>query len=164
VHAYETVGHDGASSLISRLCEDVAFLSVSQAGIFTMHDLFREFIRQEVSRRGSKRQGQCYDEAVNILLRSEQYNDALTLLIEANDTHKLIETVEKFAGDIDQSITPLVVAETERIHPSRLGLDTLCLQTEHWSWYGEFHKSLIRAEAKRVIGQSHVRPPLDIQK
>jgi ATP/maltotriose-dependent transcriptional regulator MalT len=147
VHDYENAGYERASSTISRLCDDIAFLSITQAGIFSMHDLFRDFVKLQVSLTGPNKQRLCCDGAVNILMQSRHYNEGFELLIEVGDTLNLMDAVEDFSSNItDLSVTHRVVCATESISPAKLRLEMLFLQTEYWSWFDEPHKSRQFAE------------------
>ena len=147
VHDYETAGYEMASSVIFRLCDDIAFLNVTETGIFSMHDLFRDFVRLQVSLGGPKKQHKCCDSAVSILMQSRHYNEAFELLLEFGDTSKIIDAVEDHPSSItDLSVIHRVVCATERVPPAKLKLEILYIQTEHWSWFDEPHKSLQFAE------------------
>jgi len=147
IHAYENAGYESASSVIARLCDDIAFLSLTQSGIFSMHDLFRDFVKLQVSLSGPNRQDERSDSAVNILMLARHYNEGFVLLIETGDVRKLENAVEHFSSNIsDLSVAHRIVCATEHIQPAKLGLEMLYLQTEYWSWFEEPHKSRQCAE------------------
>jgi ATP/maltotriose-dependent transcriptional regulator MalT len=147
VHDFENAGYERASSTISRLCDDIAFLSITQAGIFSMHDLFRDFVKLQVSLGGPNKQHECCERAVDILMQSKHYNEGFELLIEIGNTLKLMDAVEDFSSSItDLSVTHRVVCATQHILPVKLRLEMLYLQTEYWSWFEEPHKSRQFAE------------------
>jgi ATP/maltotriose-dependent transcriptional regulator MalT len=147
MHDYENGGFERASHIISHLCDDIAFLTITPAGIFSMHDLFRDFVKLQVSKCGPTKQQERCDSAVRILMNSGHYNEGFELLIDSCDTLKLMDAVEKFSSNItDLSVTHRVACATEHVMPAKLRLETLYLQTEYWSWFDEPHKSRQFAE------------------
>jgi DNA-binding CsgD family transcriptional regulator len=147
IHAYENAGHEKASSVISRLCDEIAFLSLTSTGILSMHDLFRDFVRLQVSLSGPRRQVDRRNSAVAILLQSRHYNEAFELLIESSDASQLADAIETFSANVsDLSVTQRIVCATEHVQLAKLGLEALYLQTEYWSWFDEPHKARLFAE------------------
>lgn len=147
LHDYEIAGHRGASHFIARICDDIAFLSVSATGTFSMHDLFRDFVRLQVSLAGPSVQRERYNSAVKVLFEGRRYNEAFSLLMEAGNLGDLSEAVEIFWTCItDLSLVHRIVDATEHIPPAKLGLGALYLQTEYWSSFDHPYKSRLFAE------------------
>lgn len=147
-HVYDDAGLDNASGFIFHLCDEIAFLELTPVGIFSMHDLFRDFIKQQVLRSGPHVQRSRIATAVRALLVAEYYSDALELLLEYSDTNALTDSVEHLPDiDINPSLKQAIVSATSRVDLSDLGPALLCIQTEYWSWFGDSHKSMKYAEA-----------------
>jgi DNA-binding CsgD family transcriptional regulator len=147
LHAYENGSIANASAMISRLCDDIAFLDLTSNGLFSMHDLFRDFIKQLLSESGSARRRGRFYTAVEMLLTSGYHNEGFTLLLESNNSDYLANAVERHpSADCDQTTTRRIVEATELLNPAQLGLRMLELQAEHWSWMGKAHRSFKCAE------------------
>lgn len=147
IHAFDSIGVDDAPETIFRLCDDIAFLALSLDGRFSMHSLFRDFIRAQVSRAGPSHQRDRIATAVKTLFATANYNNALNLLLEANDSAALIQAVEALPQVIfDPLLSKAIVAATMRYRPQELGLAMLLVQTEYWSWFGDSYRSKKYAE------------------
>ncbi len=141
-HRYEEAGVDNATAIISRLCDDIAFLSLTPAGIFSMHDLFRDFVRQQISSAGLTRQNERLNSAANLLLNSGRFDDGFSLLIEFLSPVELAHTVERFpSANCNIAITRDIVESTGELKVERLGLTLLALHAEHWSWMGDANRA-----------------------
>jgi DNA-binding CsgD family transcriptional regulator len=154
LHAYADVGVDDPSSHIFRLCDQIAFLSLSPDGTFSMHDLFREFLRQRILLSGSAIHRSRRDSAVRILVKRRRYDDVLELLLEPGNIDDLLEAVEELAPSLnDLSITRKIVEATGQIPPDQLGLEMLHLQTQYYSWFDLTTKS--RRIAEEVLSRKN---------
>jgi len=148
IHAIERGHIANASPIISKLCADIAFLDLTSAGTFSIHDLFRDFIRQHLTLSGAAIHHDRVKIAASVLLRTGSYNEGFELLIELGDLSDLIDSVELFSpATCDLTVTRRIVAATDHLKPSQLGPELLFLQTEHWSLLGDAHKSHARAQA-----------------
>ena len=148
MHAIERSGIADAAPIISKLCADIAFLDLSSSGTFTIHDLFRDFIRQHLTLKGATVYQDRIKTAASILLSSGSYNEGFELLLESGNVDDLVDSIERYPPTTcDLTVTRSIVAATAHLKPAQLGLELLFLQTEHWSWLGEAHKSYERALA-----------------
>jgi DNA-binding CsgD family transcriptional regulator len=142
MHEYEDAGIRNATALISQLCQNIAFLVLSPAGIFSIHDLFRDFVRRSISTMGPTEQRDRLDAAVKLLLSLGHYNDGFSLAIELGTARDVAQSTETFPSfTCDLAVTRSIVEVTEKLGLSELGLRLLELHTEHWLWIGNPKKS-----------------------
>jgi DNA-binding CsgD family transcriptional regulator len=142
MHSYENSGVANASEIISRLCDDIAFLDLTPDGLFSMHDLFRAFIKQLLSQSGSATQRNRFHTAAEMLLTSGYHNEGFALLLESTDSDYIAEAIELHQyAECNLTVTRRLVEATEILNPRQLGLRALELQAEHWSWMGKAHRS-----------------------
>lgn len=147
LHAYENAAFEDASAILSRLSDDIAFLDLSPTGIFSMHDLFRDFIKQLLSQSGSAKQRDRYNTAVEMLLTSGYHNEGFGLLLESDNADYIASAVGRHpSAECDITTARRIVESTELLNPAHLGLRMLELQAEHWSWMGKAHRSFKCAE------------------
>ncbi len=140
IGAYHAAGMEGAYQQFSRLCDAVAFLDVTPEGDFSMHALFRDFIRQQILRQGATIQRERLGAAVQVLIRSEKYGEALQLLLEAREFTALCDTIESvLISNLDASLRQLILTETSSMPLAAFGPEMLAAQTEYWSWFGNSH-------------------------
>ncbi len=142
IHRYEGAGIINATLMISQLCDEIAFLSLSPTGTFSMHDLFRDFLRQQISISGPVLQRQRLSFAANLLLSSGYFDDGFSLLIEFLTPAELADAVERFpAANYNFAVTRSIVDFTGELNVERIGLILLELHAEHWSWIGDANKA-----------------------
>lgn len=155
LHAYDFASIDNASSVISHLCDSIAFLSLGQDGTFSMHDLFRDFVRQRILHSGSRKQHARCATAVSILVKSQRYVSAFELLIEVGDLDSLTDAVEKLPLlSSNLPVTRDIVKATSHISPTQLAPELLHLHTSYYSWFEEPIKS--RRLAEEIISRSEI--------
>jgi DNA-binding CsgD family transcriptional regulator len=143
MHRYEDAGVPNATVKISRLCENIAFLTLTAAGIFSMHDLFRDFLRQQLSTSGPARQRARLNSAAELLLTSSRFDDGFSLLIGFASPHDLANAVERFpSANCNMAVTRDIIDSTEDMKLEQLGLRILELNAEHWSWIGDANRAL----------------------
>jgi DNA-binding CsgD family transcriptional regulator len=143
MHRYEEAGVSNATVKISRLCENIAFLTLNVAGMFSMHDLFRDFLRQQLSTSGPAQQRARLNSAAELLLTSSRFNDGFSLLIEFASPHDLANAVERFPfANCNMAVTRSIIDSTGEIKLEQLGLRILELNAEHWSWIGDANRAL----------------------
>ena len=147
IHDYERVGITDAGARIARLCNDIAFLTVSPNGLFSIHDLFREFMKQQLTLGGEAAYQQLCQVAIDLLLHSRRYVDSLELLIEIGDVKGVSDAIERVPIRLDNlAITPKLIEITGRAAPESLQLRCLSLQTDFWLQAGAASKALRYAE------------------
>ena len=142
VHQYEDDGILNATVMISHLCDELAFLSLSPAGSFSMHDLFRDFLRQQVSALGPALLRERVTFAASLLLKSNHFDDAFSLFIEFLNPAELADSVERQpTANFNFAVTRGIVDSTGELRLEHLGLTLLELHAEHWSWVGDATKA-----------------------
>ena len=142
MHQYEDVGLPHATTTISDLCKRIAFLALTPAGIFSMHDLFREFLQQQLSASGPAKQRSQLRTATNLLLKFCQYDNAFSLLVKFSSSQEIADTIEQFpSATIDLMVVRGIVEATELLKPEDIGVRLLELHVEHSYWFGDPIKS-----------------------
>jgi DNA-binding CsgD family transcriptional regulator len=143
IHRYDEAGISNATLKITQLCENIAFLTLSAAGIFSMHDLFRDFLRQQVSTSGPAQQRARLSSAADLLLTSNHFDDGFSLLIEFASPNDLADAVERFhSANCNMVVTRGIIDATGDLKLEQVGLRLLELNAEHWSWIGDANKAL----------------------
>ncbi|MGA2392646.1 MAG: LuxR C-terminal-related transcriptional regulator [Candidatus Lustribacter sp.] len=147
VQDFEHFGIPGAIARAGSLSDDIAFVSLDSASKFSMHDLFREFVRQQILVRGLATYQEVARQAATLLIKSERPIEALQILVEIGDTPALLSAIDSSSLQWDNlEITPRLVAATED-EPSRsVNLGALMLHTNYWARRGSATKALHYAE------------------
>jgi ATP/maltotriose-dependent transcriptional regulator MalT len=142
LHAYEKIGIENATSAISRLCSEIAFMSLATNGTFSMHDLFRLFVRQQTALSGPLVENNRRDAALRILFESQHFNEAFRLLIDSRSANELAAAIERFPTSVTDMTVLREMAELTRHFPaSDLSLGMLYFHADYWSWSGDPHHS-----------------------
>lgn len=76
-------GFDDAASIIESLRERVAFISVLDAGVYKLHDLFRDFVQRQVGLEGDEALRAAQVTAGRLLEQMGMYGEALERFIDA---------------------------------------------------------------------------------
>ncbi len=76
-------GFDDAASIIESLRERVAFISVLDAGVYKLHDLFRDFVQRQVGLEGNEALRHAQVTAGQLLEKMGMYGEALERFIDA---------------------------------------------------------------------------------
>ena len=76
-------GFDDAASIIESLRERVAFISVLDAGVYKLHDLFRDFVQRQVGLEGDEALRLAQVTAGQLLEKMGMYGEALERFIDA---------------------------------------------------------------------------------
>jgi ATP/maltotriose-dependent transcriptional regulator MalT len=76
-------GFDDAASIIESLRERVAFISVLDAGVYKLHDLFRDFVQRQVGLEGDEALRAAQVTAGQLLEKMGMYGEALERFIDA---------------------------------------------------------------------------------
>lgn len=147
IHDLEGSGVSDASSRATKLGNDIAFISVGTSGLFTMHDLFRDFIQQQLLLKSAIASRARRREAASVLSLSRNYEIALRNLLDAEDFEHVSFIIEKHNFRvIDQSLIRKIAEVAARTRPEDHGIKMLLLQAEFWSWRGDSRHSRILAE------------------
>lgn len=158
VHDYEYFGIDRAGAKLASLTDDIAFISLNAASVFLMHDLFRDFVRQQILARGISGYRQVAQQAAGLLLESGRPLDGLQLLVDIGDISALLSAIESSPIQLDNfDFTPALVASIERQEKETLNLGALLLLTNYWTRRGSAANSLLYAEEllRRPEATSH---------
>lgn len=158
-HIYEYIhfGIERASARISALSDDIAFVSLDSASLFSMHDLFRDFVHQQVFTRGIAANREVALNAAAFLQNAGRTLDALEILADVGDISLLLSTIETSFNSDNLEITPRLAAAIERESLGNINLGALLLQTNYWTRRGSATKALCYAEEilKRPHAKSH---------
>jgi len=76
-------GFDDAASIIESLRERVAFISVLDAGVYKLHDLFRDFVQRQIQLEGDDALREAQVGAARLLERMGMYGEALERFTDA---------------------------------------------------------------------------------
>ncbi len=153
IHQIEGAGIKGASQALMRLCEDVPFFSLSGAGIFTMHDLFRDFIGQQMLRSGPNTLRARTKIAMRILESENNIDEAIRLLIQSADVDGLTELIDRVWSEVKNPDTVRSVIKLyDGGNAKKLPLGILCLQAEFTGWAGDIVRS--KQFAKEILARS----------
>nr|MDQ6926231.1 LuxR C-terminal-related transcriptional regulator [Candidatus Eremiobacteraeota bacterium] len=76
-------GFDDAASIIESLRERVAFISVLDAGVYKLHDLFRDFVQRQVGLEGDEALRTAHVTAGRLLENMGMFGEALERFIDA---------------------------------------------------------------------------------
>lgn len=148
VGCFELCGVGNAISRLASLSDDIAFISLDSDLTFSMHDLFRDFVRQQVLLRGTAAYTEVTLQAVALLLSSRRYPDAVQLLVEIEDLPALLNTIESSPVPFDNlEILPKVIAVVERAPAQNLTPTALLLLTNYWMSRGVAKQAIHYAEA-----------------
>jgi LuxR family maltose regulon positive regulatory protein len=88
-------GFDDAASIIESLRERVAFISVLDAGVYKLHDLFRDFVQRQVQLEGDEALRAAQVTAGRLLERMGMYGEALERFSDA----RAVREVERVLAD-----------------------------------------------------------------
>lgn len=147
IRDYESDSTSNASPRIVSLCDDIAFLTLSTTGLFSMHDLFRDFVRLQTSLRGASAYRDLIQRAQQLLFKSGRFIDALELLLEVGDIDSITDAVERCPLPLtDLELTPRLIALTGSLPLENLQIKALALHTEYWTHCGSPAKVLRYAE------------------
>lgn len=130
-----------------RLANDIAFLTIGSHDIFTMHDLFRDFIQQQILARGSATLNSRRREAADLLIRAGQFEAALRNLTDSQDFEYISSVVELCDFQIiDNSLIRIICEAASATLPKHHGIKMLLLQADFWSWFGDSNRARVLAE------------------
>jgi ATP/maltotriose-dependent transcriptional regulator MalT len=76
-------GFDDAAAIIESLRERVAFISVLDAGVYKLHDLFRDFVQRQVQLEGDKALRDAQVTAGRLLEKMQMFGEALERFVDA---------------------------------------------------------------------------------
>ncbi len=142
IHRYEEAGVLNATAIISRLCNNIALLSLSSTGMFSMHDLLRDFLRQHLAASGPAKQRDRLNVAAELLLTAGRFDDGYSLLIDFLSPTELADAIERFPStSCNMAVARGIIDSTGELKPEQLGLTLLELHAEHWSWMGNMNKA-----------------------
>jgi len=93
-------GFDNAASIIESLRERVAFISVLDAGVYKLHDLFRDFVQRQVALEGDEALREAQVTAGRLLERVGMYGEALERFADA----RAVREVERVLAEYNFSL------------------------------------------------------------
>ena len=76
-------GFDDAAAIIESLRERVAFISVLDAGVYKLHDLFRDFVQRQVQLEGDEALREAQVTAARLLEKMQMFGEALERFVDA---------------------------------------------------------------------------------
>jgi ATP/maltotriose-dependent transcriptional regulator MalT len=89
-------GFDDAASIIEALRERVAFISVLDAGVYKLHDLFRDFVQRQVALEGDEALRTAQVTAGRLLERMGMYGEALERFAEARAAREVERVLAEY--------------------------------------------------------------------
>jgi LuxR family maltose regulon positive regulatory protein len=158
--AYEAADIEHPTVEARRLAAEIAFLRLSHDGTFSMHDMFRDFIKDQLLAISAATLNDRYILASAILFRENRFDEAFSLLVEHCPVESVLEAVETHSPMfVDQSTKSKISKVLRNIAASELGLGALSFEAEYCSWNGEFNRSQRCVEeiiARPYAGSEHV--------
>lgn len=97
---YDGSGVEDAPSRIHRLCHQIAFISISTERKFQLHDLFRDFIKQQLQLALPKTHRNIAAKAADLLVKGGRYADAIEILVDVNDDSELLKQIDCIAAPL----------------------------------------------------------------
>ena len=76
-------GFDDAAAIIESLRERVAFISVLDAGVYKLHDLFRDFVQRQIQLEGDEALRAAQVTAGRLLEKMQMFGEALERFVDA---------------------------------------------------------------------------------
>jgi ATP/maltotriose-dependent transcriptional regulator MalT len=89
-------GFDDAASIIESLRERVAFISVLDAGVYKLHDLFRDFVQRQVQLEGDEALRAAQVSAGRLLERMGMFGEALERFSEARAAREIERVLAEY--------------------------------------------------------------------
>jgi LuxR family maltose regulon positive regulatory protein len=89
-------GFDDAASIIESLRERVAFISVLDAGVYKLHDLFRDFVQRQVGLEGDEALRQAQVTAGRLLEKMGMYGEALERFSDARAAREVERVLAEY--------------------------------------------------------------------
>ncbi|HEY0393259.1 MAG TPA: LuxR C-terminal-related transcriptional regulator [Candidatus Elarobacter sp.] len=89
-------GFDDAASIIESLRERVAFISVLDAGVYKLHDLFRDFVQRQVALEGDEALREAQVTAGRLLERMGMYGEALERFADARAAREVERVLAEY--------------------------------------------------------------------
>ena len=123
-------GFDDAAAIIDSLRERVAFISVLDAGVYALHDLFRDFVRRQIQLEGDEALRTAQVDAGRLLERMGSFGEALERYADARATREVervlgayhFALLEKGCFDIVERAVRSVPAAIAGANPAVLAL------------------------------------------
>jgi LuxR family maltose regulon positive regulatory protein len=89
-------GFDNAASIIESLRERVAFISVLDAGVYKLHDLFRDFVQRQVALEGDEALREAQVTAGRLLEKMGMYGEALERFADARAAREVERVLAEY--------------------------------------------------------------------
>ena len=89
-------GFDDAASIIESLRERVAFISVLDAGVYKLHDLFRDFVQRQVGLEGDEALRAAQVTAGHLLEKMGLFGEALERFIDARAAREVERVLAEY--------------------------------------------------------------------
>ncbi len=110
-------GFDRAAAMIEDLRQRVAFIH-ENAGVYRLHDLFREFVQHQLALQGKQAALERRLELGSVLQLRGEYGSALTLFVDAGSNEQMVELLSAQGLDlIAQGHGDVVARALEAIPP-----------------------------------------------
>jgi ATP/maltotriose-dependent transcriptional regulator MalT len=108
---YEHVEMAGAMERLRSLTDRIAFITLSSDHVLSVHDLFRDFVRQRLKWRSPSSRQARYAAASALLFVCKRYDEAFQVLIDSESLPDLLEALEDFAKHIsDISVKQRIIS------------------------------------------------------
>ena len=89
-------GFDDAAAMIESLRERVAFIGILEDGVYTLHELFRDFVRHQAALEGDESLRAAQVQAGRLLEQMRMYGDALERFVEAGALLEVERALAKY--------------------------------------------------------------------
>ncbi|MBV9972358.1 MAG: hypothetical protein JO135_03400, partial [Candidatus Eremiobacteraeota bacterium] len=130
VNVLRSAGIHNAEPIVEALRQRVAFIYKEGEGVFRCHDLFRDFLQYELSRRGEEAYRGAQLRAARALRESGRDALALALCADAKATQETLEIIERQGseliehghGDVVSRATSSLPKELQNSNPSVLAI------------------------------------------
>ena len=156
IYDFEQLEIENAASTLIRLCRDITFIQLDELRKITMHDLFKDFVQHQLSLRSRSSRTSRFSEAAELQFKLGQHAHGFRTLISLKEPSILAQAIEThyvqqlpnfaFVGEMINAISSIDV--------DALGYRALALQSEYYTWVGNFHESLRYAE--QILNRDNV--------
>jgi ATP/maltotriose-dependent transcriptional regulator MalT len=89
-------GFDDAAAIIESLRERVAFISVLDAGVYKLHDLFRDFVQRQIQLEGDEALREAQASAGRLLERMGMHGEALERFADARAPREVERVLARY--------------------------------------------------------------------
>jgi hypothetical protein len=131
---------------LRKLSEQIAFVTLNN-NIFSVHDLLRDFVKEELAKQDPFVFKRAYKTATALLFSTGRFSQAFDVLIESGELQDVFEHVEKYPpARTDLGLIMRLIELSAGSPMSELQLEMLVVQIEFASRNGDAGRGLRAAE------------------